>query len=387
MRHLFLLLFFITLITTHANEQQGYKVVLVSFSTFNEAKEKLALFDATLRVKKELALQETYHFEILARPSGKAFIIALEPFEKKESAEAVLHQFKQFYPDGYVNGYFGPTDGSVVWKHKSVDSATAKSDTIQTKTSDSVHIKPSNESSESHAWVWILIVVLIVIANGVLFFVRRGEKSDALKDQIIKYKEELKANFEIFVPWNYEDAMKRAGGDEESLNRAIELFLHEIPTLISDLKEAIEKGNFTAIQMRAHALKSASAQVSAVTLRMSSKKIEIAAREKNRPLVEVLFTEFETIVDKTLMLINERVVNPKDTIPSINKKTQLRAHLDFLRQNISKSLFVDVGHLSILYEVPDEKTAVLLEELKKSIEKLEYEKALELIERVDEMIK
>jgi HPt (histidine-containing phosphotransfer) domain-containing protein len=383
---IFIFLFLITLITTHANEQQGYKVVLASFNTFDEAKEKLGLFDSTFSGK-ELALQETYHFEVLARPSGKAFIVTLEPFDKKESATVVLTQFKKLYPDGYINGYFGPTDGSVFWKNKGAEPTIVKSEILpKSLSTPPLPIKITVEDNKSHTWIWILLVVMVLIGIGILFFIRRGEKTDTLKGQIIKYKEELKANFDVFVSWSYEDALKRAGGDEGSLNSAIGLFLHDTQKLINTIKEAMDRDDFTEVQKQAHLLKSLSARVAAVALRLSSKKLEVAAREKNQPSVVIALSECEIVLNKTLVLIKEREISPKLAKPFSNKKIELRAYLEFLRQNINKSLFIDVGHSSALDDATDEKVGVVLEELKKSIEKLEYEKALELIERVEEMI-
>ncbi|MDD2828727.1 MAG: Hpt domain-containing protein [Sulfuricurvum sp.] len=385
MRSIFIFLFLITFSTIYANEQQGYKVVLASFSTFDEAKEKLDLFASTFSGK-ELALQEAYHFEVLARPSGKAFIVTLEPFDKKESATVVLTQFKKLYPDAYINGYFGPTDGSILWKNKSVEPTIIKNEVLPKSIPTPLPIEITIEDNKSHAWIWVSLGFLVFVGIGVLFLTRKGKKTDRLKEQIIKYKEELKANFDVFVSWSYEDALKRAGGDEENLNSAINLFLRDTQRLINNIKEAMDKGDFAEIQKQTHQLKSASASVSATTLRLSSKKLEVAAREKNHLLVETVFVECETILNKTIVLIKERVVNPKSPHPFIDKKTQLRTQLEFLRQNINKSLFIDAGYLGAFDEATDEKIAVVLEELKKSIEKLEYEKALELIERIEEMI-
>jgi hypothetical protein len=61
--------------------------------------------------------------------------------------------------------------------------------------------------------------------------------------------------------------------------------------------------------------------------------------------------------------------------------------LEELQQNLEKSLFIDTDTLKILSEYPDERTLALMHELKKSIEKLDYDKALELIQHIGKMLK
>lgn len=102
-------------IQTYASELKGYKVVLASFGSFDEAKTALAKLGSNIGAS-ELALQSAYRFEIVARASGKRFMLAVEPIETEKGAESVLKQFKKYYPDAYVNGYFGPTKGAIFFK-------------------------------------------------------------------------------------------------------------------------------------------------------------------------------------------------------------------------------------------------------------------------------
>lgn len=101
----------------YAAEAKGYKIVLASFGTFDEAKEKLDRLGQKLGAQDE-ALQKKYGYQIAARPSGKAFMLAVEPIESKEDSEKILKQFHLYYPDAYVNGYYGPTEGAVFLKAK-----------------------------------------------------------------------------------------------------------------------------------------------------------------------------------------------------------------------------------------------------------------------------
>ncbi len=113
------MLFTFLSIHTYAAQSKGYKIVLASFPTFDEAKAKLAILDSQLGTD-ERAIQEKYHYEIVARASGKAFILAIEPLETKVISDQVIKQFGHLYPDAYSNGYFGPTEGALVLEHTQI---------------------------------------------------------------------------------------------------------------------------------------------------------------------------------------------------------------------------------------------------------------------------
>lgn len=113
------MLFTFLSIYSYADQSKGYKIVLASFPTLDEAKAKLAILDSQLGAD-ERAIQEKYQYEIVARSSGKAFILAIEPLETKVITDQVIKQFGHLYPDAYSNGYFGPTEGAVVLEHTQI---------------------------------------------------------------------------------------------------------------------------------------------------------------------------------------------------------------------------------------------------------------------------
>jgi hypothetical protein len=61
--------------------------------------------------------------------------------------------------------------------------------------------------------------------------------------------------------------------------------------------------------------------------------------------------------------------------------------LESLRQNIEKSIFVDTDTLKIFGEYADSIPTALMGDRKKSIEKLEYDKALQIIQSVGKVLK
>jgi len=114
-------------------EAKGYKIVLASCPTFDEAKEKLRILSERLD-ENDYALQRQYKFEIVARPSGKAFMLAVEPIESEKDSLIVRKQFAKYYPDAYVNGYYGPTEGAVsleqIKTQSSPESNATEADTV-----------------------------------------------------------------------------------------------------------------------------------------------------------------------------------------------------------------------------------------------------------------
>lgn len=95
-------------------EVQGYRVVLASFPTFEEARSNLERLGGALG-DEEKSLQSRYGYEIVARPSGRAFIVGIEPIGTDGDRDRVLKRFQRFYPDAYGDKYHGPTEGAVVW--------------------------------------------------------------------------------------------------------------------------------------------------------------------------------------------------------------------------------------------------------------------------------
>jgi len=164
----------------YASQAKGHKVVLASFPTFDEAKSKLAILDSQLGAD-ERAIQEKYHYEIVARASGKAFILAIEPLETKVIADQVIKQFGHLYPDAYSNGYFGPTEGAVVLEHTPIDTVVEE---VNRSIVQKVEMRPEVkeievkntpvEDEEKSMLFWIVIAgVSILIAILLSMFKRR----------------------------------------------------------------------------------------------------------------------------------------------------------------------------------------------------------------------
>ncbi|MDD5159011.1 MAG: hypothetical protein PHI47_03085 [Sulfuricurvum sp.] len=214
-------------IHSHAAEAEGYKVVLASYATFDEAKDALGKLDSKIGAS-ELALQKEYHFDIAARASGKAFMLAVEPIETEKGAGTVLQQFKKHYPDAYINGYFGPTKGAVFFKPSQpeidikevpvpeVNMTTAVKDEFEQNTTASAPVKPvivNKNPEEPKSKIEVMIALFSIVAIAlVLWKMRKQNSSKPVKEFKEKYEEAVEESesedrverieSEAFIPVN-----------------------------------------------------------------------------------------------------------------------------------------------------------------------------------------
>jgi hypothetical protein len=152
MRDAVLRLFFIVLCVSayaNASEAKGYKVVLASFPTFSEAKQAMESSGKNMG-EKERSLPTEYHFEIVARPSGKAFVLAAEPLKTQKDADTVAKNFKRLYPGAYINGYYGPTKGAVFLKPSIKIEPIVADITVESNTTAEANITKVTVASEKN---------------------------------------------------------------------------------------------------------------------------------------------------------------------------------------------------------------------------------------------
>lgn len=228
-------LILIAAVDTFAAEAKGYKIVLASFGSFDEAKGALEKLGSKIG-DAEYALQKEYHFEIAARSSGKAYMLAVEPIETAANAERVLKQFQKYYPDGYINGYFGPTEGAVFLSKETqktvVPTPDIISDTNKTVEENrtiateplvspqiSVVKKTVNDprKEESKQTIWIIIGVLGAMVLGLVRWLLKNKKA-VVTDRVFKEK--------------YEEALQ----ESESEDR-VEMIESEAFSIVNEVEE------------------------------------------------------------------------------------------------------------------------------------------------------
>jgi hypothetical protein len=149
-----------TSLFANEDEPQGYKVVLMSYGSFVEAKEALNNMEL---IQSDRDLQTKYKFEFVARPSGKSYILAIEPLSGQSIANIIIEHFKPQYKNAYSSQYFGPTKGTVFLNHKiAIQEATKK----VVKEKEVVSGAPKEQSkSDSIPWIWIMIIGVPVLGS------------------------------------------------------------------------------------------------------------------------------------------------------------------------------------------------------------------------------
>ena len=99
-------LLFLTLLSLYASSER--KIIIGSFPSQYDADKALEKFESQLG-SEFYVIQDQYGFNIVARPSGRAFIIALEPFENYQAAKEVKEFLPPSYADAFINKYTPPS--------------------------------------------------------------------------------------------------------------------------------------------------------------------------------------------------------------------------------------------------------------------------------------
>ncbi len=87
--------------------------------------------------------------------------------------------------------------------------------------------------------------------------------------------------------------LNRTMRDEEVLNRIVALFIKELPLRIAELKESIHNHDSALVQMKAHSIKGAAGNISALKIHKISQIIELQAIEGNLESAEAYIPKLE----------------------------------------------------------------------------------------------
>jgi two-component system, sensor histidine kinase and response regulator len=95
-------------------------------------------------------------------------------------------------------------------------------------------------------------------------------------------------------------ALARLGGDGQLYAELIGFVLEDAPLLLSELQDAMDDGNATAVRMKAHALKGLVAGCGGVRAANAAQKVETAGEQGElseiSPIVESLRDELELLI-------------------------------------------------------------------------------------------
>jgi len=111
-----LLLLLVTL-SLFASPQR--KIILASSTDSHTIKRAFSTFESKLD-ETFSELQQRYNFNIVARSSGRSFILVLEPFASYSDAKSVKKKLPRTYKDAFINKYSPPEDESIITIKKAI---------------------------------------------------------------------------------------------------------------------------------------------------------------------------------------------------------------------------------------------------------------------------
>ena len=132
---------------------------------------------------------------------------------------------------------------------------------------------------------------------------RNGRNGDTKKDTI----KDVSTGDDTGMIINMDKALEQIGGDESLLQDVFAVYLEDLPRKVTELRDAIDRGNPTDTHRAAHSLKGASASIAAEIVFNISKDIEMRAKENDLDTVRVKFTELEHELGRLEEAIRESV--------------------------------------------------------------------------------
>ena len=107
--------------------------------------------------------------------------------------------------------------------------------------------------------------------------------------------------------FNKKDAIGRMMDDEEIYREVTEVYLTSAVTLLSNIKQGIERGNHELVLRSSHSLKSAAAIVGADIVSFWAMKLEKKGKEEDFHQYQGLFDELSSAVDDVTPLLIQEV--------------------------------------------------------------------------------
>ena len=106
-------------------------------------------------------------------------------------------------------------------------------------------------------------------------------------------------------PLDVAEALDRTGGDREMLKELAALFFEECPSLLKQIRHAIENRDPSELRQAAHALKSAVGVFAAVPASEAAWQLESMGRNKNLDDVEDAWSNLATEIERLKPVLSE----------------------------------------------------------------------------------
>jgi hypothetical protein len=192
----------LTSLSLFSGDIQGEKIVLHSFATFDEAQSKLKELESKI-TPNDIELRNTHHFDFVARKSGRAYIIVIEPIKTVNEATAILEHFKKTFPNAYTDHYYGPTQGEI--KISFASPKIAPKVPRAPKTTE-ISVEEESKSSGGYGWLWVPALLLIIVGSLVFVWKGLGSRKEAFDDSDLIRDDEIITLTEETNPYASKDS-------------------------------------------------------------------------------------------------------------------------------------------------------------------------------------
>ena len=183
------------------------------------------------------------------------------------------------------------------------------------------------------------------------------------------------------ISWDEKGALTRLGGSEKLLTKIMEIFIDDIRLQIENLKEALDKEDTHEIQRLAHSIKGSAGNISALKLQELAKSIEHDTKSKKIEEIRNEYIEIEKETKNVILIFEDYLKQIPSLVPlkQVISKLELLSSLEFLRIELENGKFIQSDELDIFNSNFNESVNKKLKNLKKSVDNLISDKALEII--------
>ncbi|BFT30667.1 hypothetical protein D210916BOD24_18430 [Alteromonas sp. D210916BOD_24] len=103
--------------------------------------------------------------------------------------------------------------------------------------------------------------------------------------------------------WNRTAALSRLAGNENLLDRIVQMYLDQVEQKQMDLRSAIEAKNVEAIRFHSHSMKGVSGDVGADAVKQKSADIENLAKQNQLDTISHQMTQLDDLIAATTQVM------------------------------------------------------------------------------------
>jgi HPt (histidine-containing phosphotransfer) domain-containing protein len=136
--------------------------------------------------------------------------------------------------------------------------------------------------------------------------IRRQEMLDAIEDQLGQATEETSApGARAAEVLDKAEAMDRVAGDRELLRELVAIFLESCPKLLTDVREAIARGDPHAMERAGHTLKGAVGALGGRSAAGAAQRIEQIGKANDLRLASAAYADLEGEIERLKPALSE----------------------------------------------------------------------------------